>query len=178
MQRHTAITPALGAALAALLLLSGCAGTAGAAAGETAAPSAAAEAAASVTVEEAWVKAADDGMTALFGELVNDGTADVTLVGAMTDAAETAELHETVESDGTMQMRQKEGGFELPAGETFALEPGANHVMLMGLAAPALAGDEVTVTLEFSDGSTLDVTAPVKDYAGANEQYDDGHEAH
>ncbi|MFE6965340.1 copper chaperone PCu(A)C [Agromyces sp. NPDC057679] len=177
MQRHTAITPAFGAALAALLLLSGCAGTAGAATGETAAPTAAAEAAASVTVEEAWVKAADDGMTALFGDVVNDG-ADATLVGASTDAAEMAELHETVESDGTMQMRQKEGGFELPAGETFALEPGANHVMLMGLAGPLLPGDEVTVTLEFDDGSTLEVTAPVKDYAGANEQYDDGHEAH
>ncbi|WP_022888744.1 copper chaperone PCu(A)C [Agromyces italicus] len=177
MQRHAAITPALGAALAALLLLSGCAGAAGAAPGG-AAPTAAAEAAASVTVEEAWVKAADDGMTALFGNVVNGGAADVTLVGASTDAAETAELHETVESDGTMQMRQKEGGFELPAGEAFALEPGANHVMLMGLTGPAQAGDEVTVTLEFSDGSTLDVTAPVKDYAGANEQYDDGHEAH
>ncbi|MFF2275904.1 copper chaperone PCu(A)C [Agromyces sp. NPDC058126] len=177
MQRHPAITPALGAALAALLLLSGCAGTAGAATGETAAPTAAAEAAASVTVEEAWVKAADDGMTALFGNVVNDGP-DATLVGASTDAAEMAELHETVESDGTMQMRQKEGGFELPAGETLALEPGANHVMLMGLTGPVQAGDEVTVTLEFDDGSTLEVTAPVKDYAGANEQYDDGHEAH
>lgn len=178
MQRHTAITPALGAALATLLLLSGCAGTAGASgAAETAAATPAPEAAASVTVEDAWVKAVDGGMTGLFGHVVNDG-GDVTLVAASSDAAEMAELHETVESDGAMSMREKDGGFPIAAGETLMLEPGANHVMLMGLTGPLLAGDEVTVTLEFDDGSTLEVTAPVKDYTGANEEYDDGHEGH
>lgn len=179
MQRHTAFTPALGAALATLLLLSGCAGTAGATgadSAETAAATPAPEAAASITLEEAWVKAADDGMTALFGHLVNEG-GDTTLVAASTEAAEMAELHETVEKDGAMTMRQKEGGFALPAGETFVLEPGANHVMIMGLTGPLLAGEEVTLTLEFEDGSTLEVTAPVKDYSGANEEYD-GAEAH
>ncbi|MFC9561326.1 copper chaperone PCu(A)C [Agromyces sp. NPDC056965] len=173
--RSTAMTPALGAALAAVLALAGCAGGATA---ETPAASVQAEAAASVTVTDAWVKAGDDGMTALFGMVDNGGASSITLSGAETDAAEMTELHETVESDGAMTMREKEGGFEIEAGGHLMLEPGANHVMLMGLTGPLRAGDEVTVTLAFSDGSTLDVVAPVKDYQGANEQYDEGHEAH
>ncbi|MFD5864937.1 copper chaperone PCu(A)C [Agromyces sp. NPDC127015] len=173
--RSTAITPALGAASAALLLLSGCSTVTGGSADPDARVAAAAPGASSVVVEEAWIKAADDGMTALFGDVVNGGDGDLVLVGAVTDAAESAELHETVGSDGAMLMREKDGGFPIPAGETLTLEPGADHVMLMGLGGPLLAGDEVTVTLEFDDGSTLEVTAPVKDYAGANEQYDDGH---
>ena len=34
----------------------------------------------SLTVQDPWVKAADEGMTAAFGVLVNDGDADVTVV--------------------------------------------------------------------------------------------------
>ena len=173
--RSTAMTPALGAALAAVLALAGCAGGLPA---ETPAASVHAEAAASVTVTDAWVKAGDDGMTALFGMVDNGGATSITLSGAETDAAEMAELHETVESDGAMTMREKEGGFEIAAGGHLMLDPGANHVMLMGLTGPLRAGDEVTVTLSFSDGSTLDVVAPVKDYQGANEEYDEGNEAH
>ena len=171
--RSTAMTPALGAALAAVLILSGCAGGQPA---ETPAASVRADAAASVTVADAWVKAADDGMTALFGTVENAGASSITLTGAETDAAEMAGVHETVESDGAMTMREKEGGFEIDAGGNLLLEPGANHVMLMGLTGPLQAGDEVTVTLSFSDGSTLDVVAPVKDFQGANEKYDEGSE--
>lgn len=39
------------------------------------------------------------------------------------------------------------------------------------LHAPLAAGEEATFTLTFSDGSTIDFTAPVKDYTGANEEY-------
>lgn len=177
--RSTAMTPALGAALAAVLALAGCAGGQPAeTVAETPAASVHAEAAASVTVTDAWVKAGDEGMTALFGMIDNGAASSITLSGAETDAADMAELHETVESDGAMTMREKEGGFEIAADGHLMLEPGANHVMLMGLTGPLRAGDEVTVTLSFSDGSTLDVVAPVKDYQGANEEYDEGHEAH
>ena len=46
--------------------------------------------------------------------------------------------------------------------------------MLMDLPEPVVAGDELSFTLTFSDDSTLDFTAPAKDYAGANENYEDG----
>lgn len=129
----------------------------------------------SVTVKDAWVKAADSGMSAAFGELTNTGTQDVTIVSASTTASSMIELHETVENEsGTMIMRAKDGGFVIPAGGELSLAPGGNHIMLMDLTAPMKAGDEVVFTLTFSDDSTLELTAPAKDYAGANETYEGG----
>nr|WP_221446992.1 copper chaperone PCu(A)C [Microbacterium thalassium] len=128
-----------------------------------------------VTVSDAWVKAADEGMTGAFAELENDGSADVTVVAASTDAAAMVELHETaMGDDGEMAMSEVDGGFVVTAGGTHVLEPGADHIMLMSLTGPLAAGDEVTITLTFSDESTLEFTAPVKDFSGANENYDEG----
>ena len=159
---------ALAATAALLLVLTGCAGTATAEPSATTAPEAD-----SITVEDAWVKTAEEGMSAAFGTIENTGDTDVVIVGASTAASPMIELHETVEDDsGAMVMRQKEGGFVIPAGDHLHLEPGGNHIMLMGLADPIVAGNEVTFTLEFEDGSTLEFTAPGKDYEGANETYE------
>ncbi|WP_454132299.1 copper chaperone PCu(A)C [Microbacterium lacticum] len=128
-----------------------------------------------VTMSDAWVKSAESGMSAGFGELSNDSDQDITVVSASTDASPMIELHETVANDsGEMVMRQKDGGFVIPAGGTFDLEPGGNHIMLMGLTNPLEAGGDVTFTLTFSDHSTYEFTAPVKDYSGANENYQEG----
>lgn len=154
-----------------LLALTGCAGTTAPAESESA------RAGDSVTIEDAWVKAADEGMSAAFGTLTNTGSDDVTVVSAETAASSMVELHETVENEsGEMVMREIDGGFVIPAGGTLLLEPGASHIMLMDLAGPLQAGAEVTVTLTFSDDSTYEFTAPVKDYSGANENYEDGDE--
>lgn len=163
-------TTRLGTLLAfAAAALSGCA------AGEAPAAEEPAAAGDVVTISDAWVKSAEEGMSAAFGELVNSGTEDVTVVSATTEASSMLELHETVENEaGAMVMRQIEGGFVLPAGGTLPLEPGGDHIMLMDLTAPLHAGEEVTFTLMFSDHSTYEFTAPVKDYSGANETYQDG----
>jgi len=124
-----------------------------------------------VTVSDAWVKAAATGMTAMFGVIHNDSGTAVTVAGASTDLSPMVELHETVMVDGAMQMRPKAGGFTVEAGTTFTLAPGGNHVMIMGLTRPVKAGDQVTVTLKLSDGSTLAVQAIGKDFAGAKESY-------
>ena len=130
-----------------------------------------------VTIEDAWVKSADEGMSAAFGTLLNSGDDDVTVVTVTSEASDMIELHETVENEaGEMVMREKDGGFVIPAGGTLALEPGANHIMMMDLTGPLTAGSEVTFTLTFSDDSTYEFTAPVKDYSGANENYEGGEE--
>lgn len=152
-------------ALALALALVGCA---------TAAPEVAPEVALadSLSIDDAWVKSAEEGMSAAFGVLVNDGDDDLTVVSAASAASPMIELHETVANDsGEMVMQQKEGGFVVPAGGSLDLMPGGNHIMLMGLTAPLLAGDEVTFVLTLSDGSTFTFTAPAKDYEGANETY-------
>lgn len=126
-----------------------------------------------VTIADAWVKSAEEGMSAAFGELSNTSDHDVTVVAATTAASDAIELHETVENEsGQMVMREIEGGFVIPAGGRLTLEPGGDHIMLMGLTAPLKAGEEVTFTLTFADDSTYGFTAPVKDYSGANETYE------
>lgn len=157
---------------AAVLALSGCAATDSTTAAVDTTPATAAD---SVTISDAWVKAAESGMSGAFGTLTNSGTEDVNVVSAATTASSMMELHETVEnSSGEMMMRQKEGGFVIPAGGSLELAPGGNHIMLMNLVEPLMAGAEVSFTLTFSDGSSVEFTAPVKDYSGANENYESG----
>jgi copper(I)-binding protein len=91
-------------------------------------------------------------MSAAFGTLENTSDHDITLVSAESPASTMLQLHETVANDsGAMVMKEKQGGFVIPAGGSFALEPGGNHIMLMDLTAPLAAGDEATFTLTFSD---------------------------
>lgn len=125
-----------------------------------------------VIVSDSWVKSVDEGMTAAFAILENTSDAAVTLVAASTEAAAAVELHETVtDADGASMMQEVDGGFAIPAGGSFTLEPGGNHLMMMGVTEPLIAGDDVTLTLEWADGSTQTVIAVVKDYAGAQEEY-------
>lgn len=148
-------------------------------AGCAAAPAGGSDAASAVTITDAWVKATDSGMTAAFGQLHNSAGEAVTVVSVQSPASGRVELHETVaNAAGVMEMRRVEGGFAIPAGGDLTLEPGGNHIMMMDLAAPIEAGAEVTVTLTFSDDSTLAFTAPAKDYSGANENYGDDHGDH
>jgi len=122
---------------------------------------------AELQVENAWAKSAESGMTAVFADISNPSGEDITMVGGSTDVAQMVELHEVV--DGVMQ--QKEGGIVVPANSTISLMPGADHIMIMGLNAPLLAGETMSVTIELDNGDTLEITADVRDYQGANEEY-------
>lgn len=153
----------LAAVAIAPLLLSACSGD------ESPADTTAAEA---VVVENQWIKAADSGMSAAFGELTNSGDREVTIVSATSPASEHVELHEVVVAPGgETTMREKDGGFVLPAGSTLTLAPGHEHIMFMGLNGPLRTGSEVPVTLSFGDGSTTTFTAQVRDFAGNQENY-------
>jgi len=153
-------------ALTATLALAGCAGTAS--------PAPAAESA-SFASSDVWVKAADGGMSAGFGEFTNTGDSDLTVVSATSPATSSMQLHETVQNEsGQMVMREVEGGFVIPAHGSLELTPGGSHLMFMDVTAPLRAGDETTITLTFSDQSSVEITAPIKAFAGANENYDGG----
>ncbi len=125
-----------------------------------------------VSVRDQWASAAESGMTAVFGMFENSGHHDAHVVSATSQAAGMVELHEVVpDSTGAKTMRPKDGGFTIPAGGSHELVPGGDHLMLMDLKAPLQPGADVTVTVVFEDGSTLPVTAQVRDFAGGNENY-------
>lgn len=125
-----------------------------------------------VAVVDPWIKASDEGMTALFGTIVNESASEVAVVSASSDAAARVELHETVGTSGAMSMREKDGGFVVPAHGSVALEPGRDHLMLIGLTRVLSPGDEVTIHLVTGRGDTIEVVAVVKEFAGAREDYD------
>jgi Uncharacterized protein conserved in bacteria len=93
------------------------------------------------------------------------------VVAVSSTLTDRAELHETVSQDGSMMMREMADGFVIPAGGQFVLEPGGNHLMLMDLTTPVEAGTDVELTLEFEDGGTFSWLAPVRTFAGAQEEY-------
>lgn len=133
------------------------------------------EAAKTVTVSDQWVKAADSGMTAVFGTLKNSGQHQARLVSATSPVAGKVELHEVVtEPGGSSKMRPKDGGFVIPADGTHDLAPGGDHLMLMDLKQPLAVGSDVNITVTFEDGSSLPFTAQVRDFRGAGEDYQPG----
>ena len=76
------------------------------------------------------------------------------MVGFTTSLGEADyQIHEVV--DG--MMRQKDGGFDIPAGGTHELAPGGDHFMVMSYAPAIEAGDTINLTLLLEGGDTLTV---------------------
>lgn len=181
---HRRTTPAAGrlraVGLAAVLAaaLAGC-GTGTEASGED---TAAAPAEPTISVSDAWVRATagteEPSMTAAFMALDNEGEEEVSLTGASSPVAGRAEIHEMAEVDGEMAMRKVEGGIPLEPGYGQALMPGGDHVMLMDLSEELAAGDEIDLTLEFSDGTSQELTVPVKEFTEEEGHYHESDEPH
>lgn len=127
-----------------------------------------------VTLNGAWVKATDEDMTAIFGTLSNHSDADVTLESAEVDVDADAELHEVVQEAGSSVMQEVDGGLEIPAGGELNLEPGGYHIMLVELGEPITPGQDLELTLRFSDGSETVTTVPARAFEGAQEEYHAG----
>ncbi|MEI2810567.1 MAG: copper chaperone PCu(A)C [Nocardioides sp.] len=163
--------------LVAAFAIAGCGSDSGETTTAADSPAASSAAAApTAIVEDPWVRATkgtkDTSMTAAFMSITNPSDTDVTLVSASTDIAGMVQLHEmAMGADGNMMMQEVPGGFVIPAGGHQHLEPGGNHVMLMGLKQELAPGDEVSFTLTFSDGTTLDITAPVKEFTEEEPHY-------
>ena len=128
-----------------------------------------------LALHEGWAKAAENGMSAAFGEITNSSDKELNIVSATSSAATAIELHEVVEdADGKMVMQEKKGGFVIPASGKITLQPGADHLMFIGLTNPLIAGEEVTIELVTADDEKFSFIFPVKDYTGANEEYHGG----
>lgn len=99
---------------------------------------------------------------AAFMELRNTGSSDCHVTAAASEIAERVELHTHIEdAQGVMRMVEVEDGFVIPAGESYMLARGGDHVMFLGLRQEMHQGDEVAVTLLLADGETLELVVPV-----------------
>lgn len=158
---------ALTAALAGALL-SGCASTDPAGAGQQTSSEAPA---AELHVKDAWIKAAKDGMTGGFAELHNMSDTPKSLVSVSSDAAKSVELHDTTGTGGAMSMKPLDGPLVIAPNASVNLEPGGKHIMFMDLKQELKPGTSINVTLNFEDKSTQVVEFEIKDFSGAKESY-------
>lgn len=116
-----------------------------------------------VMVEDAYARAVAPMQknSAVFMKLMNHGKMEHAVVRATGDVAASVELHTHTNDGGVMRMRPIDK-ITVPAGGHTLLQPGGLHVMLIGLKQGLEEGGMVHITLEFEDGSTKMVMAPVK----------------
>lgn len=170
MSRTTVLSATLAAA-AVLTLGAACGTPQSPTAASTTAPTTTSVRAQALTLVDGWAKAGT-GMTGAFGTLTNTTGAPVTLTGGTSPAAARVELHTMAKQpDGTMKMVKKEGGFVLAAGAKLTLEPGGDHIMLIGLTKELRNGDRVDLTLTSSTGESYPISVPVRSFSGAGETY-------
>lgn len=82
------------------------------------------------------------------------GGSDHSMGGSSADTTTTAAGH-----TGMQQVSK----LDIPAGGTLTLEPGGNHIMLIGLVKPLVAGDTYTATLQFEKAPPQTITVEVRD---------------
>ena len=121
------------------------------------------DAADDITASDPYVRAMPPGQpnTGAFMLLTNAAQAAHSVVGASSPVAEVLELHSHVMEDGMMKMRQVPQ-IDVPAGGSAELKPGGLHIMLINLKQPLALDQEVPITLKFEDGSSREITAPVR----------------
>lgn len=117
-----------------------------------------------VRVSDSYARAVPQGQpnSAIFLTLKNISDDQLALQSASSSSASVVELHTHSHVDGVMQMR-KVPKITLSSNEEVVLEPGGLHIMLIGLKQSLITGDQIDLTLNFSDGSTQTVNVEVKD---------------
>ena len=116
---------------------------------------------AAVQIKDAWcrpsLKMVKNGT--VFMTLTAD--AHTALVQAESSVANIVELHTHIQEGEIMRMREVEK-FDISPGQPTVLEPGHDHIMLIGLKKPLKAGRSIDLKLTFSDGSTQALKIPVQ----------------
>jgi hypothetical protein len=115
-----------------------------------------------LSVASPWSRPTAPGATVgvVYFSITNSGRQADRLLAASSPIAATAEFHESRTVQGTMQMRAVTS-VECPPGIT-KIEPGALHVMLVGLKQPLAAGTRFALTLRFRDAGSMTMQVPVE----------------
>lgn len=115
-----------------------------------------------LTVEAAWARATPPGAPtgAAYFVVDNPGDGD-RLVSVSTPVAERAELHRSVEAEGSSRMEHL-SEVDIPAGDRVRFAPRGYHVMLMELGAPLDEGARFPLTLSFERAGDMTVEVEVE----------------
>jgi len=93
--------------------------------------------------------------------LHNKGSNPIMMTGASCDWFGMVMIHESLKENGQSKMVMRKN-FTVAPGATASFAPGGYHLMLMKRLKPVKVGDQVPMTLKFSDGSEMTVTFTVQ----------------
>lgn len=115
-----------------------------------------------LTVTNGQVRVPMPGRTVTAGYFTinNTSISPVKLMSVESAAFERAELHQHTHQDGVMRMEQV-AYIDIAAEASVSLQPGGLHLMLFNPLQPLLAGESVTVTLNFSNGQQVELSMPL-----------------
>lgn len=116
---------------------------------------------AEVAVSDAWCRPSPNGAQAGACYVTLISETNDKLVSGKTPRASDLQIHEMKTENGVMKMGQILTGMDLKQGQAVMLAPGGNHLMLIGLTAPLVAGETVPLTLEFASAPAVTVQATV-----------------
>lgn len=128
-----------------------------------------------VSAADAVCRPTPNGRQATGCYLTLTASRDDRLVSVTSPVSGLAQVHEMKVESNMMMMRELTDGLPLPAGSAVALAPGGNHVMLMGVANPLVAGDTVPLTLTFANARPVEIVARVGQPALATSEHSGGH---
>ena len=116
-----------------------------------------------VSASRVWIRQAPPGVSVMAGYFTLQDLTDkpVELKSVSSPDFGSVEMHRSFVKDGQEQM-EPVPDITLPAHGSVEFKPGSYHLMLMQPKKNLFAGDVVTLTLQFSDGSELTLMAPVR----------------
>lgn len=116
-----------------------------------------------VEIKDGWARATapNQKLAAAYLTIANGSDHPVRLMSVSTDMAAKSSLHRSMTHDGIAAMRPIDDGLAIALGEEAVLEPGGDHVMLEGLKGPLVAGQSISMTLNFDDGHSMPATITI-----------------
>jgi len=115
-----------------------------------------------INIKDPWMRPSSEKMaTALYFVIENKTETADTLYQVDSDLAERVEIHETY-SEGEMMGMRKVEFIVIEGNSSFALKPGAHHIMLMKLKKDIKDGDQDEIVLHFKQAGEIKVTATAK----------------
>ena len=121
-----------------------------------------------LSIEDPWARPTAPGAenAAFYMEISNSGDSDV-LTGASSGRCTMTEVHATTMTDDVMSMAPATAdALTVGSDNPLTLEPGGIHVMCMGIKAPLIEGEVVTVELRFGEKDPITVDASVENRTG------------
>ncbi|MGA9851943.1 MAG: copper chaperone PCu(A)C [Gammaproteobacteria bacterium] len=116
-----------------------------------------------VAASHVWIREAPPGVSVMAGYLTLENLSDQTLTLASVTSPDfgSVMVHKSVQH-GDMESMEPVVNLGIPAHKSVVFAPGGYHLMLMKPVKQLFDGDLVTLTLNFSDHSSLTIMAPVR----------------